>query len=101
MFEKHICPVCWAFKDPRTNRCLVCDKSYIILMDEPVALQGDNPIKDYCMPVISNGKVGFLTFRGHPFLTSTVDNFTNSFSFTIDILPDMNDNSVYRLTLAD
>ena len=31
MFEKHICPVCWAFQDPNTGKCLVCGEKYYIL----------------------------------------------------------------------
>jgi len=52
MFEKHICPVCWAFQDPDTGKCLICGKRYHIL-DIP------EPIGDFIVP-LSNG---FLTFK--------------------------------------
>lgn len=31
MLESNICPVCWAFQDPNTGRCLVCGKRYNVL----------------------------------------------------------------------
>ena len=101
MFEKHVCPVCWAFQNPKDGRCLACGKSYIILMNEPVDIYGDNPPRDYCMPVIMHGKYGILTFQGALALNSVVDNYTQTFSFTIDITPETKDNALYSLTLTD
>ena len=57
MLEERICPLCNAFQDPDTGKCLVCGKHYHVL-DIPNAAEGE-PIGDFIVP-LSNG---FLTFK--------------------------------------
>lgn len=46
MGESGICPVCWAFQDPDTGKCLVCGKSYTVLNIEPLPLKGFGRTQD-------------------------------------------------------
>ena len=57
MLEERICPLCNAFQDPDTGKCLVCGKHYHVL-DIPNAAESE-PIGDFIVP-LSNG---FLTFK--------------------------------------
>ena len=57
MLEEHICPLCNAFQDPDTGKCLICGKHYHVL-DIPNTADNE-PIGDFIVP-LSNG---FLTFR--------------------------------------
>lgn len=57
MGESGICPLCNAFQDPDTGKCLVCGKRYYVL-DIP-NVTDHNPIGDFIIP-LSNG---FLTFK--------------------------------------
>ena len=57
MLEERICPLCNAFQDPDTGKCLVCGKSYHVLDIPNTADNG--PISDFIVP-LSNG---FLTFK--------------------------------------
>lgn len=57
MLEEHICPLCNAFQDPDTGKCLICGKRYHIL-DIPNAAESE-AVGDFIVP-LSNG---FLTFK--------------------------------------
>lgn len=57
MLEEYICPLCNAFQDPDTGKCLVCGKRYYVL-DIPNAAESE-PVGDFIVP-LSNG---FLTFK--------------------------------------
>ena len=57
--EPNICPVCWAFQDPDTGKCLVCGEKYHIL-DVPVSL---NPNQEpYYGKFLVSCANGFFTF---------------------------------------
>ena len=57
--EPNICPVCWAFQDPDTGKCLVCGEKYHIL-DVPVSL---NPNQEpYFGKFLIPCANGFFTF---------------------------------------
>lgn len=84
MYEPNICPVCWAFQNPETKKCLVCGKAYNTFVGEPINLDEGNYITDYCIPIIHRGKKGYLTIRGLPSLTGMMDNSKYSFSFNIE-----------------
>ena len=85
MFEKHICPICWAFQDPTTGKCLVCGKNYnYIYMPVPLNLAEDNgSLQDYCIPIQCNEKQGYLTFQGRVGLF-TLPNSNPRFIIDID-----------------
>ena len=57
MLEEHICPLCGAFQNPDTGKCLICGKHYHVL-DIPNTSDRE-PIGDFIVP-LSNG---FLTFK--------------------------------------
>ena len=57
MLEEHICPLCNAFQDPDTGKCLICGKHYHVL-DVPNTTDSE-PIGDFIVPLLN----GFLTFR--------------------------------------
>ena len=57
MFEEHICPLCGAFQDPDTGKCLICGKHYYVLNVPNIA--ESEPVSDFIVP-LSNG---FLTFK--------------------------------------
>ena len=69
MNEPGICPVCWAFQDPNTGKCLVCDKAYVVLDINPQSLNSMGILTDYAIPIKDKGSVGFLTIRGYPMLS--------------------------------
>lgn len=31
MNNNNLCPICWALRDPRTNKCLICGKNWKIV----------------------------------------------------------------------
>lgn len=31
MTHDNLCPVCWALRDPKTNKCLICGKKWEIV----------------------------------------------------------------------
>lgn len=57
MLEEHICPLCNAFQDPDTGKCLICGKHYHVL-DIPNAADS-SPTGDFIIPLSK----GFLTFK--------------------------------------
>lgn len=55
------CPLCNAFKDPDTGKCLVCGKNYHVL-DIPTNSNNEFFAADFLMPF----KNGFITFQAAP-----------------------------------
>ena len=57
--EPNICPVCWAFQNPDTGRCLVCGEKYHIL-DVPISFapNQESYFGKFLMPYAN----GFFTF---------------------------------------
>ena len=99
MFEKHVCPICWAFQNPATGRCLVCGKAYTIFDGPPLDLMGPNHLQDYCVPVTYNGKTGYLTFRGKPYISNEQNGCNLISSFTLEMDAPQPEDSIFQLTL--
>ena len=76
MFERHVCPICWALQDPDTGECLVCGEKYYILnvplLPLPLSSEEKTDIKPckYLLP-FSNG---FITFTSQPTMEIVRDN---------------------------
>lgn len=105
MFEKHICPVCWAFQDPNTGKCLVCGEKYYILNVPLQSLSSDEkqPSK-YLLPFIN----GFITFTSCPTMETTQNNevslygdipvsCNNHAQLTFDFIPDKETNTLFQV----
>lgn len=108
MFEKHICPVCWAFQDPDTGECLVCGEKYYILNMPllPLLPEEKTEIKPckYLLP-FSNG---FITFTSQPTMEITRDNevslycdipisCNNHAQLTFEFIPEDKTNTLFQV----
>ena len=97
--EPNICPVCWAFQNPDTGRCLVCDEKYHIL-DVPVSLNpNQEPYFGRFLVPFANGFITFyadarMEFICPPPLEITADvkafpiNDESQIRLTFDFIPD-------------
>lgn len=89
MFTEGICPVCQAFQDPATGKCLVCGRTYHVLVGEPLPLDGYNRLQYYAIPVQYQNRIGYLTLRGEPKLNyDELYSGEKRVTFTIEAVPD-------------
>lgn len=88
MFTEGICPVCQAFQDPATGKCLVCGRTYHVLVGEPLPLDGYNRLQYYAIPVQYQNRVGYLTLCGEPRLNYDTSYGEGKVTFTIEAVPD-------------
>ena len=85
MFTEGICPVCQAFQDPATGKCLVCGRTYNVLVGEPLSLDGHNCLQYYAIPVRYKNHIGYLTLCGEPKLNyDKLYGDETKITFTID-----------------
>ena len=99
MFEKHICPICWAFQNPKTGECLVCGKTYTIFDGPPLNLFGSNCPHNYCIPITYDNKIGYLTFTGRPYITQELDGSTRTASFLLEMDTLRPEDALFQVTL--
>lgn len=100
MGESGICPVCWAFQDPDTGKCLVCGKSYTILNIEPLPLNGFGRTQDFAIPIHDSGRNGYLTIKGCPEITIENNGHRQIVSFSVKAKPSFtNDKEVFSIHL--
>ena len=85
--EPNICPVCWAFQNPDTGKCLVCGEKYHIL-DVPVSL---NPNQEpyfgrFLAPCVN----GFITFYADAQMEfiRPLSGVEGQIKLTFDFIPD-------------
>lgn len=96
MFTEGICPVCQAFQDPATGKCLVCGRAYHVLVGEPLSLDECNRLQYYAIPVRYKNYIGYLTLLGEPKLTYEVSDGEKNAVFTIEAVPDK-DNQLFSV----
>ena len=99
MFERHICPVCWAFQDPNTGECLVCGKTYTVLNIEPLPLRGFGRMQDFAIPIHDLERNGYLTIKGYPEITIENSGRQNIVKFSIEAHPYDTDNKIFSIYL--
>ena len=99
MFEKHICPVCWAFQDPKTGKCLVCGKAYTIFDGPPLNLFGSNCSRNYCIPITHDNKIGYLIFTGRPCITQEFNGPTQTASFSFEMETPHPEDALFQVAL--
>ena len=99
MFEKHVCPICWAFQNPETGECLVCGKTYTIFDGPPLNLFGSNRPHNYCIPIIHDNKIGYLTFTGRPYITQEFNGTTQTASFSLEMDTPHSEDALFQVTL--
>ena len=99
MFEKHVCPICWAFQNPKTGECLVCGKAYTIIDAPPLNLFGSNCSHNYCIPIIHDNKIGYLTFAGRPYITQEFNGPTQTTSFSLEMNTSHPEDALFQVTL--
>lgn len=99
MFERHICPVCWAFQDPDTGNCLVCGKTYTVLNIEPLPLRGFGRTQDFAIPIHDLDRNGYLTIQGCPEITIENSGRQNIVKFSIEAHPYDIDNKIFSIHL--
>ena len=99
MFTEGICPVCQAFQDPATGKCLVCGRTYNVLVGEPLSLDEHNRLQYYAIPVQYKNHIGYLTLCGEPKLNyDKLYGDEKKFTFTIEAVPDTDkDNQLYSV----
>ena len=99
MFTEGICPVCQAFQDPATGKCLVCGRAYNVLVGEPLSLDEHNHLQYYAIPVRYQNHIGYLTLCGEPKLNyDKLYGDEKKFTFTIEAVPDTDkDNQLYSV----
>lgn len=100
MFEEHICPVCWAFQDPDTGKCLVCGKTYTVLNIEPLPLRGFGRTQDFAIPIHDLERNGYLTIQGCPEITIENSGRQNIVKFSIEAHPYDIDNKIFSIHLS-
>lgn len=100
MFEEHICPVCWAFQDPDTGKCLVCGKTYTVLNIEPLPLRGFGRTQDFAIPIHDLDRNGYLTIQGCPEITIENSGRQNIVKFSIEAHPYDIDNKIFSIHLS-
>ena len=88
MFEKYVCPECWAFQDPNTGKCLVCGKRHIQLCEKPISLAANNEPQWYSVPVKWQGRDGIVTFFGKPSFEISNDKGVRSACLKFDVKED-------------
>lgn len=89
MFTEGICPVCQALQDPTTGKCLVCGRTYHVLVGEPLPLDGYNRLQYYAIPVQYQNRMGYLTLCGEPKLSyDTLISGEKRVIFTIEAYPE-------------
>lgn len=100
MNEPGICPVCWAFQDPKTGNCLVCGKTYTVLNIEPLSLKGFGRTQDFAIPIHDSTKNGYLTIRGCPEITAENNGLQNTVKFSIEARSYDTDNKIFSIYLT-
>ena len=100
MGESGICPVCWAFQDPDTGKCLVCGKTYTILNIEPLPLKGFGRTQDFAIPIHDSTQNGYLTIQGCPEITIENNGYQNTVKFSIEAHPYDIDNKIFSIYLT-
>ena len=100
MNESGICPVCWAFQDPDTGKCLVCGKTYTVLNIDPLPLKGLGRTQDFAIPIHDSTKNGYLTIRGCPEITIENNGLQNTIKFSIEAHPYDIDNKICSIYLT-
>ena len=100
MNESGICPVCWAFQDPNTGKCLVCGKTYTVLNIDPLPLKGFGRTQDFAIPIHDSTKNGYLTIRGCPEITIENSGLQNTIKFSIEAHPYDIDNKICSIYLT-
>lgn len=97
MFVEGVCPVCQAFQDPDTGKCLVCGHTYHVLVGEPLPLEGYNCLQYYAIPVQYQNRIGYLTLRGKPALSYDMDDYERKVTFTIEAVPESADSHLFSI----
>ena len=102
MFESNICPVCWAFQDPNTGRCLVCGKRYNVLNIPPVIVPCQETIIDSFVIPYPNGNLIFDAsvtmecYAGDAFSDASLQiTPTNKAQIVFDLKPDKDTNTLF------
>ena len=99
MFEKHVCPICWAFQNPATGCCLVCGRAYTIFDGPPLNLFGSNRSHNYCITITTDNIICYLTFTGRPYITQKFDGPTQTASFSLEMDTPHSEDALFQVTL--
>ena len=85
--EPNICPVCWAFQNPDTGRCLVCGEKYHIL-DVPILFTPNQEpyFGKFLMPCAN----GFFTFYADAQIEGQM-------KLTFDFVPDDKTQTLFQM----
>lgn len=104
MLEPNVCPVCWAFQDPNTGRCLVCGKRYNVLNMPLVTFPCQETIVDSFVIPYPNGNLIFdasVTMEYYAEDTFIIDSPriapTNKVQIIFDLKPDKETNALFTI----